>query len=234
MWNKRILPAITIAALLIGFLISLQFQTHKKATRAEQLQNDRMAQARTVVDQLKERNQDLQSEYKTLTAEIEKLSTKEQNSGAAVTQLDQYKKMDGTEAVKGPGIKMTILDSGPDVKVLAPILPEDLKKIVNTLRLAGAEAIAINGQRIVGTTSIVSSGPSNIVINQVPISKIRGSSYEVLAIGDPGNLTDYLDKMIAQALKEDGIKVDIIKNQSITIPSYKRGYEFKLSQRLDG
>lgn len=233
MWNKKIVPTATIAALLIGFLISLQFQTHKEATEAEQLQKDRMSQMKTVVDNLQERNKILQAEYKELTSKIEKLSTKELNRESAITQLEQYKKMDGTEAVKGPGIKMTIQDSGPDVKVMVPINPDDLKKIVNTLRLAGAEAITINGQRVVGTTSIVLSGTSNILINQVPVSRIGGSSYEILAIGEPNNLVDYLDTMAAQGLKEAGMKVDILKNQEINIPSYKGGYEFELAGKIE-
>lgn len=233
MWNKKIVPTVTIAALLIGFLISLQFQTHKEATEAEQLQKDRMAQMKSVVDNLQQRNKALQAEYKELTSRIEMLGKKELNSESAVTQLEQYKKMDGTEAVKGPGIKMTIQDSGSDVKVIVPINPDDLKKIVNTLRLAGAEAITINGQRIVGTTSIVLSGTSNILINQVPISRIGGSSYEVLAIGEPNNLAEYLDTMAAQGLKEAGMKVDIIKNPEVTIPSYKGGYDFELAHRIE-
>jgi uncharacterized protein YlxW (UPF0749 family) len=64
--------------------------------------------------------------------------------------------------VEGPGIELTLQDSKKRPSGDSPeLLPElytihdyDLLRVVNELRQAGAEAISINGQRIVASTAI--------------------------------------------------------------------------------
>lgn len=231
MFNKHIILVATIAAVAIGFLISLQFQTQKEVDIAEQIQKERLAQMKSVLTSLQEKNKALQDEYKKLTGEIEKARNKEINNPYVIAQLDQLKIADGTIAVKGPGVRMVIQDSGADIHVLFPLNTDDLRRIVNTMRFAGAEAISINGQRIVGSTSIVMSGTSTILVNSVPISRIGGSSYEVVAIGDQDKLLDYLNKLEALSLKQAGMKVDIVR-EIVTIPSYKGGYRFEYVQKV--
>ena len=93
----------------------------------------------------------------------------------------------------------------------------DLVDVVNELFNAGAEAISINDQRIVSTTSIICNG--NIVrINNEKISV----PFVIKAIGSPDALYDtmmrpdgYLDLM-----QDYKIKLTVEKKDDITVPKY--------------
>lgn len=231
MLNKYTLTVITIAAVAVGFLISLQIQTQKEVDIAEQIQQERLAQMKSVISTLQQRNTHLQEEYLNLTSELEKIRSKEINNPYIIAQLEQLKIADGTIPVKGPGIKMVIQDSGHDIFVPFPLTTDDLRRIVNTMRFSGAEAISINGQRVVGCTSIVMSGTSTILVNSVPISRSGGSTYEILAIGDQDKLLDYLTKLEATSLRQVGMKVDITR-EIVTIPSYKGGYRMDYASKV--
>lgn len=230
MANKSLVAVATIATVAIGFLLSLQFQAHQEAGLAEKIQQERLTQMKSVLSSLQDKNKKLQDEYKYLTSEIEKYQSKEPYNPTLVSQLNQLRIMDGTIPVQGAGVRMTVQDSGPDTQVIFPMNTDDLRRIINTMRFAGAEAIGVNGQRIVSTSSIVMSGTATILINGVPISRIGGTSYEILAIGDQGTLLDYLTKLEALPLKQAGMKVDILR-EVVTIPSYKGGYAFDYASR---
>lgn len=230
MLNKNIVTVATIAAVAVGFLTALQFQTQKEVSIAGQIQQQRLSQIKSVLVNLQDNNKALQDEYNQLTMELDKYKDSSIRNPLLLAKLDELKITDGTSKVKGPGVKMVITDSGPDNRVLFPITPDDLRNIINTARFAGAEAISVNGQRIVGSTSIVLSGPSTILINSVPVSRIGGTSYEILAIGNQEVLVDYLTKLEAIPLKEGGMNVEI-KRETVTIPSYKGGYKFEYAEK---
>ena len=102
----------------------------------------------------------------------------------------------------------------------------DLYEIVNSLKNAGAEAISINGQRIVSKSSITCAG-NVVLINGEKV----GVPYEIKAIGLPSMLygavtmpNGYIDWMI-----DDGVKVDIkpIEKETIVIPKYEGIYKLE-------
>ena len=109
---------------------------------------------------------------------------------------------------------------------------EDLLSLVNELRNAGAEAIEINGQRIINTSAITCEG-TVIKINGEKI----GSPFTIKAIGPQallyGQITrigSYLDSMI-----EDGIIVnDVKKSENITISKYSGTMNFKYIKEKNG
>lgn len=103
--------------------------------------------------------------------------------------LKDLKKFYGNSDVEGPGIKITINDRHKPVYIDEDDLRNsithdtDLLDTVNDLRAAGAEAISINGKRILANTAITCEGPV-IEINNEPIVP----PFEILAIGDPDGL----------------------------------------------
>lgn len=99
-----------------------------------------------------------------------------------------------TDAV-GPGVQVTLVDS-----VRAPVAPVDqfqqknlihdvdIANVVNELKAAGAEAIAVNGQRVVSSTAVRCVGPV-VHVNGVPAAP----PYVVTAIGDINTLYNALN-----------------------------------------
>ena len=93
----------------------------------------------------------------------------------------------------------------------------DLVEVVNDLRNAGAEAISINGQRIINSTAIYCAG-NVIKINGEKIS----SPIEIKAIGSPELLYGSIMRPAGyiELLEQTGVIVDVKKNTNIIINKY--------------
>lgn len=89
----------------------------------------------------------------------------------------------GSVAVTGPGLRLTF-EHRPDADPSTEwVRDSDLAALVNGLWAAGAEAIAINGQRVHAHSGIRNVG-NNVEVDQTTVT----SPYTVLAIGDPDSL----------------------------------------------
>lgn len=89
----------------------------------------------------------------------------------------------GSTAVTGPGVRIVVDNAGEDVADGGVVLDRDLQLLVNALWQAGAEAIAINGQRITSLTAIRHAGRA-ITVNFRSLSR----PYVIDAIGNPDTL----------------------------------------------
>lgn len=103
-------------------------------------------------------------------------------------EVQNLKKNSHLTALKGPGIVVTLEDSereleeGEDPNNLI-IHDLDVLNILNDLRRAGAEAIAINGQRVTSQTQIQCAG-ATITVNDVTY----GQPFIIEAVGNPDTL----------------------------------------------
>ncbi|MEA4902852.1 DUF881 domain-containing protein [Desulfitobacterium sp.] len=221
--KKKVLTiSVTFVAVALGVLISLSTQTQKDVEALDQIQSQRVAFANNLLINAQTETAQLQEEHKNLTAQLDEARNQGGTSPALLSLLDQYRMMDGTVAVQGPGIVITIDDRQQEHKTVFPLTTDDLMAIANILHFAGAEAVSINGQRIVAPTAIVMSGSTKL-INQVPITRTEGMPYEILAIGNQDQLVDYFSKLEAIGLKQAGISVSIAR-KNVVIPSYKGVY----------
>ena len=155
---------------------------------------------------------------------------------ALTTQLDQYRFLAGITPVTGPGISVTLRDStkplpsGPPNAASQSLALDytihdlDLQNIINELRAAGAEAFAVNEQRIVSTTAIRCVGPA-IQVNGVPLTP----PYVIRAIGDPATLFGALMLREGPAEQIESFDPDMIavkKSDSLVLPSYNGSVTF--------
>lgn len=116
-------------------------------------------------------------------------------SSSRVEDLARWEAMAAQRAVAGPGVAMTLDDAPGSRERLpadGPVAPEDgeglvqdrdLQSVVNSWWAAGAEAIAVNGQRLTTTSAIRSAG-SAVLVDFRPLSP----PYLVHVIGDPAGL----------------------------------------------
>ena len=228
-WKRSLALPVTMVAIALGFMISLQAQTQKNVSAAEQISAERLTQMKSVLSNSQAQNTKLQEDHRVLLEQLDAARKKVGTDPALLAQLEQLQMLEGTQAVEGPGIQISIDDRNK--KVLFPLGTDDLATMINTLKFAGAEAISINGQRIVGSTAIVLSGSSTILVNQVPINRAEGIPYELNAIGNQDTLMDYFSKIEAPTLKLEGMTVSITK-KTMRIPSYKGAYVFKQAKPL--
>ena len=228
-WHRTLALPVTLVAIALGFLISIQAQTQKNVSAAEQISADRMIQMKSVLTNSLAQNTKLQKDHSVLVQQLDAARKMVGTDPKLLAELDQLQMVEGTQAVEGPGIQISIDDR--DKKVLFPLGTDDLATMINTLKFAGAEAISINGQRIVGTTAIVLSGSSTILVNQVPINRTEGVPYELMVIGDQDTLFDYFSKLEAPNMKLDGMTVSITR-KTLRVPSFKGTYTFKQVKTL--
>lgn len=181
------------------------------------------------------------NKYKELEIAEEELEKERQNSTKNNAELEkkeeqitQGNKMIGLTEVTGPGVIITLSDSKKDASsVLNPstllVHDVDILGVVNELKNAGAEAISINEQRIVPTTSI-SCGGNIIDINGEKV----GAPFVIKAIGLPEQLAGlsrpggYLE-----ILEAASIGVELKKLNNITIPKYTGVIKYEYAQTVN-
>jgi len=133
-----------------------------------------------------QRNEQQRSSARELQDDIDGLSS----SAPGVDTKDRDKVAElqddtGLTAVKGPGLRVTLTDAprnvdvpGLDPNVLV-VHQQDIQAFVNALWAGGAEAVTLQGQRLISTTGIKCVG-STVVLDGVPYSP----PYVIEAIGD--------------------------------------------------
>ena len=133
----------------------------------------------------------------------------------------------GATAVTGPGIVLTLSDAPQRAEPLdgaaedaesSSVVYLDLQVGVNGLWGAGAEAIAINGQRLTSRSAIRNAG-SAILVNFRPLTP----PYRVEALGDPNALaTDFAVspalRYLVEAQREAGIGVAVDSSEELSLP----------------
>ena len=139
------------------------------------------------------------------------------------TQLLDLEVAAATVAVAGPGLEVRIDDAasappGQD-PALSRVLDSDLQGIANSLFNAGAEAIAINDQRLSSLSAIRGAGEA-ILVNYRPLTR----PYVVHAIGDPLRLEAAFAESPAgvglRTLTDSyGIRSDVRTAESLRLPA---------------
>ena len=184
-----------------------------------------------------ERLESEQCELKTTLAELRQELVKRQQAAAAHTdrlqalkvELDRQRLLAGLTPVQGPGVLVTLDDSAvkipPRADPNAYIIHEyDLRDIINLLWMAGSEAIAINDERLVSSSSIYCVG-STVMVNNTRLSP----PYLIRAIGNPRIQQDYLrNPSYIKPLKDKerlyGLRFDVRSLADLSLPAYSGGF----------
>lgn len=223
MQNKSFFSIICICFLL-GFMIVVQIRTTQ-----DNLKSSTQYQR---IEQLSDILLSTEKERDALKVELARLK---ENTDMHDKVPEKINLLAGTTAVKGPGVVLEIEDSkkmisSTDNTNLYIIHDEDVLKVINELRAAGAEAIAINEQRLISTSEIRCAGPT-ISINNTRIS----APYEIKAIGNAKNMENAIKMRggVAESLSVWGIQLNVHKDENIIIPAYKGAVQFKYVTALE-
>jgi uncharacterized protein YlxW (UPF0749 family) len=190
--------ALTLVAL--GFLLAVAYQ--QTAAEEPAAGNAR----RTLVDQVQNRRAEtvqLQQQADRLRADVAALRAR-QLGGAAAAELTELEATAGLAPVRGSGARITIKDGPTRVDPLtgehdtqALVKDSDVQLACNALWSAGAEAIAVNGQRLTATSTIRQAGEA-ILVDFRPVT----TPYEVVAIGPDSLADDFRDGYAGRFFKE--------------------------------
>jgi uncharacterized protein YlxW (UPF0749 family) len=213
MQRRRNQLTIAAVAFVLGLLVVLQLRTQASGTAFAGLSSQDLT---VLVANLNARNDQLRREVANLELELSTLNLNTQRGEASVDELRadlrRVRLYAGLEAATGQGV--IVLARGPIDRSSA----EDL---VNELRNAGAEAIAIEGVRLVpGVT--VTGLPGDLSVDEVPAD----DPLEILAIGPPDKLTGSLTRsggIIGQlAATLPDVLVEVTPVDVVTVPATDR------------
>jgi uncharacterized protein YlxW (UPF0749 family) len=233
--HKPWLTQITLLSVIMGGLLSLSLKTQDKIRRdlVGNASTSAMAEAYT---KQRDENIELRKQVSQLRTQVQKYTDAMANEGSRGTQviaqdLQKVSTLAGLTPVTGPGVIVTLRDSKKQMEkpkgmtdvewqeMSAEYLIHDanIRDVVNELKNAGAEAISINDQRVVGSTAIRCVG-NNVHVNSIPTA---GSPVVIKAIGDPnliqsgllmrGGITDHF---------VDAGMISVDKATSLTLPAF--------------
>jgi uncharacterized protein YlxW (UPF0749 family) len=221
-----------LAALFLGLVFTMQVRSIIESNRQETAESMDAAE-------LKQKIEIQVGNELALKTQIEDLTLKRdgyireyllRNSDSeSVFKLQIARLKAGLLDVKGPGIILTLDDAPARVTEepnLLIIHDTDIRKILNELKKAGAQAISINDERITSTSEQICAGPT---------IRINGNRYSVpyvvKAIGDPDALFEAIETSERiRLMKNVDISVSISKQSDLLIKGFT--YSFTNPERL--
>lgn len=215
---------ILIGSIVIGTLVSSNIDTSNKTS----FKILNATQYREAIDErysLKNDIEGLSEKYSESKLKLDKYNNEDTSSSEILKdiqkELDFNNKIMGTTEVTGPGIEITLNDSMSDYyetnDIYSIIHDQDMIQVINDIKNSGAEAIGINGMRIVDRTKIYCNDVF-LRINDVLIS----APFNISVIGNKDSMRKYLlsaDNYLAY-LQVRGIYVSIDDKDAIKIPAY--------------
>lgn len=232
--KKQIGIILGIVCLLLTTAIIVQIKTIKhsgvetNATFSEDSLRDEVLR-------WKEKSDNASEELSKVEKELEKQRTKAtQNDETSKNNEEEIKVSNavlGLSDVTGEGVEITLQDNQDVTTETATndisyyvVHDIDILSVVNELKNAGAEAISINGERIINTTSITCAGN----VAQINGEKV-GAPFIIRAIGKSETLYEALNRPggYIELLNDSGIVSNIKKSNNITIQKYKGAINFK-------
>ena len=228
MKKRNIAITLGIMCIALTMAISVQYRTVRDANKVTG--SNINSELKTEVLRWKEKYEELYEdldvlekileEKRTLATSNDKTSIKLQN------ELRTLNALIGTIDVSGEGVIINLADNSSVTNQTISIFDNisnylihdtDLIMLVNELKNAGAEAISINGERIVSTTSITCDG-TVILINGNKIS----SPFTIKAIGSPSLILGAIQRAggLLEELYAYGLVSNVSQEENITIYKY--------------
>jgi uncharacterized protein YlxW (UPF0749 family) len=209
MRDRRAQAAVFVVALVIGLLGVGQLRSQARPAEISRLSAPDLS---TLIETLTRRNRELRTGLTDIREQVRSYTVAGSQGQSAIEvsreDLRRISAFGGLAAVQGQGIVMNVAG---DLDAIA------VNDLINELRNAGAEAIAVNDVRITAR-SITTQGPRALEIDGVEI----GRSFVVRAVGSPDGLMSAVQRpggIISQLKLVILATIDIFTAESILLPA---------------
>jgi uncharacterized protein YlxW (UPF0749 family) len=220
---RRSRPALVVALALLGFLAVIAARSQPADPDARlprrfrlvgliHRQQGQAAVLRSEADRLRER----------LAAIRRDAATRHSGSADAERRLGSIGEANGLVALAGPGLEVTLDDSSlrqsPTGNLNDLVIhSQDVQAVVNGLWRAGAEAVAINGQRLVSTSAVLCVG-NTLLLN----GTVHSPPYVVAALG--AKESQFQGDELVRRLHDDadafGLQFSVTKESDLQVPAF--------------
>ena len=215
------LKAGSVAAMAVfGVLVAtVGIQTARTEPVRESSQEALAAQARDQRAELDEAREEVLRLRRAVDRTQEKVLAASEAGRILQGQLATLGVVSGAAPATGPGVRIVVDDNPEPDTDRQVVFDKDLQILVNGLWSAGAEAIAVNGQRVTSLTSIRTAGEA-ITVNLRSLSR----PYTVTALGDPDQLPARFVESAAGSWWLNlrsvyGLQFTMTREESLTVPA---------------
>ena len=209
MTGLRAQASLFVVAVLIGVLGVGQLNSHARPTQVSTLSAQELS---TLIETLTSRNRELRTGLADIREQLRQYQVSGPQSQSALQvsreDLRRISAFAGLAAVNGQGVT---LDVKGDLDAIA------LNDLVNELRNAGAEAIAVDNVRITAR-SVAIEGPSSLQVDGVKV----GKHFTMRAIGSPDGLFGAMQRpggIISQLKLFISATIEIRQADSVALPA---------------
>jgi len=206
-----------ILCLILTFAITVQLRV-SSLSESESSQTKITDKLKDEIFRLNDENVKLAEKFQNTTSELDdarnQAAQNDSSSKDTSELIKKYTIVSGKTDVTGQGIIIKYKPSDNEAKA---DMVKDLRDIVNEIKNAGAEAIEINNQRIVGTTAI------EMVKNKIEINDTEVSgNFIIKAIGDSNLMYSGLIRPggTIENIRESGVSIEINSENTIKINKY--------------
>lgn len=221
--KKNNYKSLMVVSVILGIFISIQLKVVNMENNGMTTtkKGEQLAQE---LKSLKKEEEELKNEIGEIKENINKYKGLEDEEGqdSILSEIEKYEILAGYTDVEGKGIEVKIKPTngtiGEDVDKSIMYNYDLLLSLINKLNSAQANAISINGQRIVGNTYFHLKS-DKLYINDTQISE----PFVVEAIGEPDTLASALQikyGIVWEIEKYYGATVEIEKKDTVTINGY--------------
>ncbi|NLN96890.1 MAG: DUF881 domain-containing protein [Eubacteriaceae bacterium] len=225
--------SITLVCIIFGIMIALQVKAIDNVNNRLTVEQDPDVLEQMVV--LEEENEKLREENSALQEQYEKIEQAVIGDNAYLKEIkqmiDKERTIAGMTDLEGRGLVINMNPSEMALNERSQIQSAVLLLTLNNeLNAAGAEAISINGERIINRTEIRQVG-SYVQIN----GKKYNYPFEIRVIGDPDTLYNAITMPsgVVDLLKVNTFKVRIEKKDDIKIEGYKGNVEVQYAMPVE-
>jgi uncharacterized protein YlxW (UPF0749 family) len=212
---------VAVACAVIGFLAMTAARSHPASPEARLPRQYRLA---ALIERQQKSAAQLRSEVQRLRSDVAAASLGPDKTAAAAraAELRGSRLAAGLIALRGPGIRVELADSSVgdspsgDINDLV-IHSSDVQATVNALWRSGAEAISINGERLVGTSAVLCVG-NTLLLN----GTVHSPPYVISALGADRNKfeADALVQRLHDDAKSFGLKFSVRSMNAVSIAKY--------------
>lgn len=234
-WVARGVVAGVVLLAFAVLVVTAGTQTSREALAVSDERKDLIAQIterKASLDHDQARVEDLQAENRHLARQLQSDETLVRQLSTRVHRLSIAT---GVTPVTGPGVRI-VVDNAPHAgdDQRKQVLDSDLQRLVNGLWQSGAEAIAINGERLTNLSAIRHAG-SAITVNDISLRR----PYTVLAIGNPDTLpARFAETSSGQAWfdlqQQVGLRFQIHARPSLSLPAASTPLHYARSEHVGG
>jgi len=211
---------------LVGFLLVSQLRGTQRFSQRLSAENE--GDLARILSSLNTQADALRDEISTLKLQLVDLEASSRNDQAAAQadaeQLQALEVLAGTLPVNGPGVSVSIDDPAGSVGY------DTMIDVVQELRDAGAEALAVNGMRV-GANSAFSVKDGKLQLDTTPLTP----PYKVQAIGQPATLEGGL-KIPGGALDSlrslKGVVTDVQRVARLDLPALAKTPTFSAAHPI--